>query len=197
MAQMPQWYKDYLEDIRRLVGWMDRLRFKQVLHNAVPALLQNQKATLITLLAADVYGIPFCSRMDENNVVVREAAEFGSSKNSIGRSIVVLTSQGLHVFPEQSPRSTTFVGDQLLALWRINNRLLSIEIPYVPHNTMKILQTTDYKSFDPDAHVHSLVLRVKSGDWAVANMFWAVGNAVGAGNLWGDPDAITRHIQNM
>ncbi len=200
MLQMPQSYRDYLDDVSRQVRWLDRVRFRRAIRQAIPGLVQQGAAgeTLLSVLAAGFYISPSATTMDSSGVIVRDAAEECiTSSARPPRCLFALTSHSLHAFPFLSPTVTTFVPDQILPLWRINNGLQTIEIPFFPPEALALRGTSDSEddSFDPLPHLKSLVLRADPQDWAAANVFWSAGLAAAA--HWGDPVAIVSHIESV
>lgn len=191
MAEMPQSYRDYLEDVSRQVRWLDCLRFRRAIRQAIPGLVQQGAVgeTVLSVLASDFYLAPSPTRMDNNGGMLHDAAEHCiSSSMPTGRCLLALTSHNLHVFPFRSPTITTFTPDQILPLWRFNNALRTIEIPFVPAEAVR--------SHDgDDARLKALVLRVDQRDWATANRFLVAGLAATA--HWGDPAAIVRQIETI
>jgi len=180
--------------VQQQVRWLDRVRFRRAIRQAVPGLLQQGAAgeTLLSVLAASLYFSPSPSTMDHDGVIVREAAEACiSSSARTARCFFALTSHNLHVFPFLSPTITTFVPDQILPLWRINRGLQTIEIPFFPADALPLRGTAD--SPDPLPHLKALILRVDPRDWLAANLFWSAGLAAAA--HWGDLATIARHLE--
>ena len=174
MSRQQQWYREYLEDARQQIGWIDRVfRFRRAIREGVPALLQHspEEETLVSLLVADLCILP------------APVAQ---------RCLFVLTSHNLHVYPQQHSRITTFVGDQISPLWKIDNRAYTIEIPFSPPEVMEARSEDD--TIDPLTQFRTLLLRVHPRDWMAANVFWAAGLA--AANHWGDPAAIMQHMED-
>lgn len=193
-------YRDYLDDIRRQVRWVHRIMFRRAIRQAIPGLLQQGAPgeTLLAVLAARCYISPSATTMDSDGVTVHDVAESCVSSLPLPqRSLFALTSHCLHAFPLLGPMFTTFVPDQLPGLWRINNGLRTIEIPFLPPNAVErlkaMLNAGDMS--DPGMLRNSLVLRVDSRDWVAANSFWAAGLL--AASHWGDAAAIVSHMQSM
>ncbi len=176
MSQTPQWYRDYLEDVSQQVRSLDRVRFRRAIRHGVPGLLQHGPTdeTLLSVLVADLHIPP---------------------APSTPRCLFVLTSHNLHVYPQQHTNITTFVGDQMLPVWKIDNRSHTIEIPFFPPEVLAGLRERRQEddSFDHLTQMRSLFLRVHPSDWEAANVFWAAGNC--AAYHWGDPAAIMRHFE--
>lgn len=194
MSKMPQWYREYLEDVSDQLRWVDRICFRRAIRQAIPALLQQgaEGETLLALLAADVYVASSPTRMDGNGVIVHEAAAHCSGR--LTRSLFALTSHCMHQFPFRSRVFTTFVAEQALPLWRIHNKFRTIEIPFLPPEALKLLnmQREENNAFDPPLH-EALILRVDHRDWMAATIFWSAGLA--ASIHWGNPVAIQNHLE--
>jgi len=193
---MTQSYRDYLDDVHQQVRWMDRVRFRYAVRQAIPGLVQQGAPgeTLLSVLAADLYVSPSATTMDNDGAILRDAAEHCiSSLPAPRRCLFALTSHSLHTFPFLSPTVTTFLPDQLLPLWRINNGLRTVEIPFFPPDTLAMRRAGE--SLDPLTQMKALVLRVDSRDWVAANIFWSAGLAAAA--HWGDPAAIVSHMQSV
>src|SRR2546422_5798270 len=129
MAKTPQWYREYLEDARQQIGWLDRVfRFRRAIREGVPALLQQSEGdeTLLSLLVAD------------RRILPAPLAQ---------RCLFVLTSHNLHVYPQQHSRITTFVGDQILPLWKVDNISHTIEINFIPSSVLP--EALSGESIDP------------------------------------------------
>lgn len=200
MSETPQWYRDYLEDVSQQVRWVDRIRFRQAIHQAVPGLLQQgaEGETLLSLLVADFNFSPSPTTMDSSGTVVHEAAHHCiSSSTPLGRCLFVLTSHNLHALPFLSPTITTFTPRQIWLYWRINNKLHTIEIPFWPPDVLEELERPrpDGESFDALPHAKALILRVDPQDWAAASVFWAAGLVTTS--HWGDPATIARELATM
>lgn len=191
MSEISQSYRDYLEDVGRQVRWLDCLRFRRALRQAIPGLVQQGAVgeTILSVLASDFYLASSPTRMDNNGEILHDAAEHCiSSSMPTGRCLLALTSHNLHVFPFRSPTITTFTPDQILPFWRIHNALRTIEIPFIPAEAVRLHD-------GENAQLEALVLRVDQRDWAAANCFWLAGLAATA--HWGDPAAIVRRIETV
>ena len=196
MRRISQSYRDYLDDVSEQVRWFDRIRFRRAIRQAIPGLVQQGAAgeTLLSTLAATLYFSSSPTTMDSTGVVVREAAEIClASSARTPRCLFALTSHNLHVFPFRSPAITTFIPDQMLPFWRINNGLHTIEIPFFPPGALPLRGAAH--SVDPLPHLQALVLRVDPRDWVAANVFWSAGLAAAA--HWGDPAAIANHLETV
>ena len=179
MAKKAQWYREYLEDARQQIGWVDRnLHFRRAIREGVPALLQHspEEETLLSLLVADLRILPAPAEQ---------------------RCLFVLTSHNLHIYPRQHSRITTFVGEQISPLWRIDNSSHTIEIPFTPAEDMEAIRKSRLTddSLDNPTQTRSLLLRVHRRDWVAANGFWSTGLA--AGNHWGNAAAIMQHMEEV
>lgn len=191
-----QSYRDYLDDVRQQVRWLDRVRFRYPIRQAIPGMLQQgeEGETLLSVLAAGLYISPTVTTMDSEGVVLRDAAEQCiSTLPPPRRCLCALTSHGLHIFPFLSPTVTTFLPEQILPLWRIHNGLHTVEIPFFPPEAMALLERDE--SDDSHSHLKALVLRVDAPDWLAANAFWSAGLAAAA--HWRDPSAIARHLESV
>ena len=200
-----QSYRDYLEDVSQQVRWVDRVRFRRALRQAVPGLVQqgSEGETLLSLLVANFCFSPFSTVMDEGGSILRDAAEHcvASSAPTL-RCLFALTSHNLHAFPFLSPTVTTFTPDQIFPLWRINNGTKTIEIPYYPAKDLALIRAArpEDRVIDPLPHLNfpslkAIILCVDPQDWTVANTFWSLGLA--ATTHWEDPGAILRHFESV